>query len=165
MKIKLVKFSKNNLEKSREWLNDKEISRLFNRVYKPLTPAAQKKWYAEVIKDKSQLIFAIVVDGVYVGNVGLKNIDFLNKKCEYYIFIGDKNYWGRGIGSAGTKQLLSYVKKNLKLHKIYLQVDKNNAPARKLYLKIGFKEEGILRDELIRDGEYITMIRMAYFIK
>jgi len=164
MKIKLVKFSKKHLKESREWLNDKEISKLFNRAYKPLTLTSQQKWYEKVIKDKSQLIFAIVVDGVYVGNVGLKNIDFLNKKCEYYIFIGDKKYWGKGVGYESTRQLLSYVKKNLKLHKIYLQVDQKNAPARKLYFKIGFKEEGILKDELIRNGKYITMIRMAYFI-
>lgn len=108
---------------------------------------------------------AIEVDGVYVGNIGLKNIDKVNKKAEYYIFIGDKNYWSRGIGTVSTNNFLEYIKKNWKLHKIYLHVDESNLAARKLYQKVGFEIEGKLRDELYRDKKYLTMIRMAYFLK
>lgn len=165
MNIKLAKFSNKHLEKSREWMNDKEICRLFNRIYKPLTIQMQKKWYKNLKKDKCQITFAIETDSIYVGNVGLKNIDLVDKKCEYYIFIGNKNYWGKGIGTESTIQLINFVKKNLNIHKIYLHVDQKNISAKKLYNKIGFVKEGVLKDELFRGGKYITMIRMAYFIK
>lgn len=163
MKIELVPFGEKHLKNSRWWMNDREICRLFGRVYRPLTIAVQKKWYKLTLKDKTQLIFAIEVDGVYVGNIGFKNIDYLNKKAEYYIFIGNKNYWNRGIGTIATKKFLNYTKQYLKLHKIYLHVDQSNLVARKLYKKTGFTEEGILKDELFRKKRYITMIRMAYF--
>jgi len=93
----------------------------------------------------------------------LKNIDYLNKKAEYYIFIGNKNYWGRGIGIIATKKFLNYIKQHLKLHKIYLHVDWSNFVAKKLYKKVGFIKEGILKGELLREKKYIMMIRMAYF--
>ncbi len=164
MKVELIPFREKHLKDSRWWMNDREICRLFGRVYRPLTGTAQKKWYEQTLKDKTQLIFAIEINGVYVGNVGLKNIDYLNKKAEYYIFIGSKNYWGRGIGTISTKKFLDYIEKHLKLHKIYLHVDQSNSAARRVYQKTGFKKEGVLKDELLREKKYITMIRMTYFL-
>lgn len=164
MNIKLTPFNKEHLKNSRFWMNDREICRLFGRVYKFLTVDAQKKWHEKLLNDKTQLIFAIEVDGIYVGNVGLKNIDFLNKKAEFYIFIGNKEYWGKGIGTIASGEFLNNIKK-LKLHKIYLHVDVSNITAIKLYKKVGFKEEGALKDELIREKKYVIMIRMAYFYK
>ena len=165
MLIKLEKFGKKHLDRSRGWMNDKELCRLFNRHFKFLTVAKQKDWYKNLLKDKTQLIFAIIVDGVYVGNVGLKNIDKENKKAEYYIFIGDTNYRGKGIGLEGTIKLLDYAKKSLKLHKIYLHVDATNFSAIRLYSKIGFKKEGLLCDELFLNGKFVSMFRMAFFLK
>ena len=164
MNVKLIPFGKKHLEDSRLWMNDREFCRLFNRVYRPLIISVQKKWYKQTLKDKNQLIFAIEVDGVYIGNVGLKNIDYLNKKAEYYVFIGNKDYWGKGIGTIATKKFLNYIKQHLKLHKIYLHVDQLNLAARKLYKKTGFVKEGVLKDELFQEKKYITMIRMAYFL-
>lgn len=164
-KLKSVPFAERHLKISRAWMNDRELCRLFNRVYKPLTVETQKKWYQKVKKDKTQVIFAIEVDGVYVGNIGFKNIDKLNKKAEYYIIIGDRNYWGKGIGTSATEKILQYARKHLKLHKVYLYVDQSNMAAQRLYQKTGFQEEGILKDELLRDKKYLTMLRMAYFFK
>jgi len=165
MKVKLILFSEKHLPASRRWLNNKEFCRLFGRVYRPLSIKSQKDWYFKLKKDKTQLIFAIEVDDIYIGNIGLKNIDYQNKKAEYYIFIGSKNYRGKGVGKISSRKFFAYLKKNLKIHKIYLQVDQTNIAARKLYDKLGFKEEGILKDELLRGGKYRTIIRMAYFFK
>lgn len=162
--MKLVPFGKQHFKNSRLWLNDREVCRLFNRIYQPLTIDFQKRWYQRLLKEKTQLILAIEAGKDYIGNIGLKNIDYFNKKAEYYIFIGNKNYWGKGIGTIVTKKFLNYIKKHLKLNKIYLHVDQSNLVAIKLYKKIGFITEGILKDELFRGKKYITMIRMAYFL-
>ena len=164
MNVSIKKFGFKYLEKSRRWMNDKELCRSFNRHFKFLTLNAQKVWYQKLLKDKTQIIFAIEVDGVYVGNVGLKNIDYQNKKAEYYIFVGDVNFRGKGVGQAATKHFLSYIKKNTGLHKIYLHVEYTNLPAIKLYTKVGFVKEGILHDDICLNQKYVTMIHMAFFI-
>lgn len=163
MHVKLQKFGKKNLEKSRGWMNDKDLCRLFNRRFKFLTVAGQRRWYENLLKDKTQLVFAIYANGVYVGNVGLKGIDKENNKAEYYIFIGESSYRGKGVGLESTKKLLNFIRKSLNLNKVYLHVDSKNLPAIKLYKKIGFKREGILLCELFINKKYITMIRMAYY--
>ena len=164
MTVRLILFSKKHLPASRRWLNDKEFCRLFGRVYQPLSTSSQQDWYVNVKKDAKQLILAIEVDGIYVGNIGLKNIDYWNKKAEYYIFIGNKKYRHRGIGGISSRKFFIYIEKKLNLHKIYLHVDQTNLPAIKLYHKLGFQQEGELKDELIRDKKYRTIIRMAYFL-
>lgn len=45
--------------------------------------------------------------------------------------------------------------------RIELTVHANNQPAIALYKKVGFKEEGILRDMTLIDGNYIDSIMMA----
>lgn len=162
--IKLIPFNKAHFEKSRKWMNDPELCRLFNRVYRSWSKEDQEKWYAQLKKDRSQLVFAIIYNGIYVGNIGLKEIDHENKKGEYYILIGDKKYWNKGIGTKASKLLLSKCKRQLKLNKIYLQVAESNKSALKLYKKIGFVIEGRLKNEFIREGKHITMIRMAFFM-
>ena len=164
MIVRLILFSKKYLQASRVWLNSKEFCHSFGRIYKPLSVKGQKDWYLNLKNDKTQLIFAIEVDGIYVGNVGLKNIDYQNRKAEYYIFIGNKKYRGIGVGGIISRDFFVYIEKHLKIHKIYLHVDETNMIALNLYYKLGFKEEGVLKDELIRGGKYITMIRMARFI-
>ena len=163
MKIEIVPFGKIHLEASRKYLNDREISRLFNRTYKVISPKAQKVWFENIKKDKTQLVCAIHADGIYIGNAGFKHIDRINKKAEFYIFIGNKNFWGKGIGSIAGRLLLQSAKNKFGLHKIYLHVDEKNSRAIKLYEKLSFIAEGILKDEITREGKKITLIRMAYF--
>lgn len=162
MELNLKKFNKEHLLKSRQWMNDRETCRLFGRAWRPFSEEDQKKWFERIGKDKSQLIMAMEADGIYVGNVGLKNINLENKKAEFYILIGDKDFRGRGLGFEATEKFLSLIKKKFDFHKIYLHVAESNLPAIKLYKKLGFKEEGILKDELLRESKFINLIRMAY---
>jgi RimJ/RimL family protein N-acetyltransferase len=165
MKIEIKKFNKEHLNDSRLWLNNKELSRLFCRRYQVITEKWQKNWFKKVSKDKTQLIFAIIIDGIYVGNVGLKHIDKVNRKAEYYIFIGREGYRGKGIGAKSSRLLIKYIKNNLPLKKIYLHVAIYNSRAIRLYEKLGFIKEGLLRKEIYLNNKSVDMIRMAYFIK
>ena len=169
MKKELVKFKKEHLKNTRQWMNNKQICRLFCRVYKPITVKSQQKWYESYKKDKTQLLFAIEIDGAHIGNVGFRNISYLDRKAEFFIVIGNKDYWSKGIGTWATNKILAHMtsakRGSRKLHKIYLQVDQTNERAIRSYKKVGFVKEGILKDELVREGKYVTMVRMAYIKK
>ena len=96
------------------------------------------------------------------GRISIYNIDYKNQKSEYGIFINNE-YQGKGIASRASKLLISYVFSNLNLRKIYVHVFSNNLPAIKLYKKLGFEEEGVLKEETFKNGEYKNVIRMAIF--
>ncbi|UOK43780.1 MULTISPECIES: GNAT family N-acetyltransferase [Flavobacterium] len=128
-------------ETSWKWRNDSEIWKYTgSRPSIPITPEIEKEWIIKVLADPYSKRFAITVDNQYVGNIQLTNITASD--AEYHIFIGDKNYWGKGVGYAATQQIIRYAKNNLKLKEIYLHVNPSNNAAVKLYENCGFKGGG-----------------------
>lgn len=74
-----------------------------------------------------------------------------------------KEYWGYGIGKNLLKESISWADSN-GLKKITLQVLETNDKAIKLYQKLGFEIEGILKkDKILSDGNYYNTIIMGRF--
>ena len=80
---------------------------------------------------------AILADGVYVGNVYLTGIT--KDKADYHIFIGERNYWGKGVAREASKQILEHALSVLRLKRVELRVRKENCRAVSLYTSLGFK--------------------------
>ena len=75
--------------------------------------------------------------------------------------IGDTSFWNKGIGTEVNQLLMIYGFEMLNLEKIWLGVNAANSSAHKSYLNAGFKEEGRLRNEVYRAGEYFDVVRMS----
>lgn len=72
-----------------------------------------------------------------------------------------KEFWGYGIGTNLLKQSISWADSN-DIKKIMLNVSEINEKAMKLYEKLGFETEGILKkDKLLSDGKYYNTIMMG----
>lgn len=147
--IKFVEYSEIFLEKSWEWLNDKEIKYL--TCTPDFTKEQQKKWFLSLKNKKNYFIKGVLYNNIPIGVVGLKNITDTNG--EYWGYIGEKEYWNKGIGMHLINHIIEYSK-TLKIQKIYLKIIKQNVRAFKLYEKVGFKvkienlEEYIMFKEL-----------------
>lgn len=143
--IKFVEYNEIFLEKSWEWLNDKEIK--FLTCTSDFTKEQQKKWFLSLKDKKDYFIKGVLYNDTPIGVVGLKNIT--NTDGEYWGYIGEKEYWNKGIG----KELINYISHYgyiLNLKEIYLKVIKDNTRAIKLYQKMGFKE-------LLKENDLIYM--------
>ncbi|MBU7025134.1 MAG: GNAT family N-acetyltransferase, partial [Theionarchaea archaeon] len=81
-----------------------------------------------------------------------------NRKAELGIFIGEKKYWGKGYGTEAVRLGLKLAFEALNLNKVYLRAFINNKRAQKCYEKAGFKKEGILRQDMFKNGNYIDCI-------
>lgn len=57
--------------------------------------------------------------------------------------------------------LLRYAFHELNLHRLSLDVIASNQPAISLYRKLGFQEEGRLRERVLRDGQAVDLIYMG----
>ena len=68
---------------------------------------------------------------------------------------------GRGIGTALLRALLDAADKWLDIRRIELTVFHDNERAIRLYERIGFEREGVLRAYAFRDGRYVDVIAMA----
>lgn len=160
-KVRLVPYSKKHFEDTLKWVNDAYIAVRVNRVL-PVTASEHLDWYEHIVKDKSQIIFAIELkaDGTYAGNCGLKNIDNRSHKAELWIYLGNE-FANQGLGKDATKLLLDYGFDFLNLNRIYLYIVENNKIAEKLYESCGFKKEGLCREDVFMEGNYYDTVWMG----
>lgn len=81
-------------------------------------------------------------------------IDWKNRNAELGITIGEKAYWGQGYGTDAIRTLLDLAFREMNLHRIFLRVDEDNARGIRCYEKVGFRQEGTLRDATFKEGTY-----------
>ena len=68
--------------------------------------------------------------------------DIDGESAEYQIFIGEKDYWGRGVAVEASRQILNYAFETKGLKYVYLNVREDNERALRLYKKLGFIPQG-----------------------
>lgn len=109
-----------------------------------------------------ELVWAIANagDDECIGHVGLYKLDQRVGKAELGIVVSGSRT-GRGIGRTVTVAVLSFGFLELNLRRIYLSVLANNARALRLYRSLGFAEEGRLREDEYRGGEYRDVLIMG----
>ena len=95
-----------------------------------------------------------------VGEVVLNQWDPGNASCNFRIMIGP-NGRDRGLGTEATRLIVGYGFEHLGLHRISLEVYAFNPRARRAYEKVGFRPEGVLRESLRYNGEWIDATVMS----
>jgi len=131
--INFVEYNTDFLVLSWDWLNDPEIKQLTNTP--DFTKEAQEKWF-ETLKDKQDYkVWGIEYNNMKIGVVGLKNI--FEQSAEYFGYIGNKQFWNKGISKNMLDHVLTYAKKNW-ISRLELKVIKNNLQAIRAYQKYGF---------------------------
>lgn len=144
------------------WRNAPSVMEHF--IYRtPLTAEGHLNWYRSRVQTGEVAQFMITDNetGEEVGSVYLRDIDPVNKKCEYGVFIGEDSCRGKGIGSAAAKLALEYAFEELGLNRVFLRVFADNTRAIKSYENAGFKYEGTFREDVIIDGTGCDMVFMG----
>jgi RimJ/RimL family protein N-acetyltransferase len=136
MRIVLQKFTKKYLNLSSKWLNDTEITKLVNTS--KLNKKKQEDWFYNLHNMSDYLIWGVSFEKIPIGACGIKKIT--KKDCEYWGYIGEKDFWGIGIGSEMLK-LMEEKAIELKTESIWLKVIKANKRALRLYYKQGYSIE------------------------
>ena len=68
---------------------------------------------------------------------------------------------GCGIGRAAVREVKRLTFRTLNAHRLWLDVKVKNARARHLYRTEGFVEEGVLRECLLEDGQFESLVIMS----
>lgn len=134
--ITLTNYNENFLEKSWVWLNDPEIKYLTNTS--DFSKEQQANWYKNLQEKTDYKIWGVLANKFPIGVFGIKNIS--KGTGEYWGYIGEKDYWGKGLGKEIMK-LIIIEAKILNLVELYLFVIPENIRAIKLYESMGFNEE------------------------
>ena len=95
----------------------------------------------------------IFYENKLVGGVGYPRIKPANNSGEIGYWLA-KEYTGKGIMTNSVKKVIEYGFEFLKLNKVIIRVAIGNQPSEKIARKLGFTQEGILRQDIARNGEY-----------
>ena len=155
--INIRPIREEDLEFKIKWYNDDRIRKYLHYEEK-FEYEKTLNWFRGIKDNKSRFENIIEYKGKPVGIIGLFDIDEKNKKAGIYITIGEVDLQGKGIAYNSMLKFMRECFDNFKLEKIYLYTDLENIIAQRLYEKIGFKREGILRKELYFQGRYIDRL-------
>lgn len=115
--------------------------------------AFKQKFEQRINEPKSEMkYFALDYESQFIGVLQLAEIDHFEKRAVISIFIGPKELWGRGIGSAALRLLLDYAFTVQGLERIYSEVYGFNTRSQRLMEHVGFQKEGILRQHDLQNG-------------
>jgi ribosomal-protein-alanine N-acetyltransferase len=147
------------------WLNDEETTRGLASGVFPSNIEELRKFVEAAISNRNVVMLAICdsKSNEHIGNIKLDNFDWVGRTCELGLLIGNKKYWGKGIGYEACKLTLEYAFTDLNIRKVSLAVYENNPAAIRLYDKLGFKKEGQLRSHIFEGGKYFDKLYMGIF--
>lgn len=150
-------------KRSVAWRNDDEIWGMLGGRKYFVSEAYEQKWINDAIFKGGDVRLAVcdTESNLYIGNVYLTDIDYVNRTAESHVLIGDRDYWGKGLATEAYMLLLDYAFNELNLNRIEALVLENNIRSLNMHKKCGYVEEGIKRNSVYKNGKYINQIIMA----
>lgn len=160
----LRELSRGDIESINRWRNDREIIRTLGSTFRYIAEEIDSAWMDSYLSSRSNCIRLAICEMAskkIVGAVYLLAIDWIARSCEFGIWIGERDFQGRGVGTFATNKALEHAFLDMNLNRVHLTVLENNERAIALYRKIGFSVEGILRQAVFKEGSYLNMVQMA----
>lgn len=164
MEIILRDLEINDKEYFFKWIKDEEVIRYSLSIFQNMnTDNEISTWFDKLLLDKSTYNQAIFdsSNNKLIGYAGICKLSKTNLSGEYFIFIGDKTYHKKGVGTFVTKEIVRHGFENLYLNRIMLTVSEKNIGAIKAYTKANFKNEGVMRQAFYRDSQFHDKIIMG----
>ncbi|HEX9880289.1 MAG TPA: GNAT family protein [Candidatus Binatia bacterium] len=146
------------------WMSDPEVTRYMGWRAFPLS----RKEILEYVANQrmpDHLLLAIVLkqEDRHIGNVHLGPIDWVHRRSELSMVMGDKTAWGKGYMTEAFGLIIAHAFSVLNLNKLKAGTEAGNPAAVRLFHKTGWVEEGVLRRETFREGSYRDIIVFAKF--
>ncbi len=166
--VRLREYRKEDIPLKLSYINDPEILKYVEPgIPYPVTLNEELRWFEALSAFRDSYRFAIetAADSNYIGDCGINSIDWKNSIASVAIFIGNSACRGKGYGTEAMKLLVDFAFRQVNINKIRLNVYSFNVGAIKSYEKCGFKIEGVLRQELFREGSYHDIIAMGILRK
>ncbi|MEP0942341.1 MAG: GNAT family protein [Rhizobiaceae bacterium] len=150
-------------EKYVDWMNDGSVvqytdARLGQYLLKDI-----QEYVAKIYNSSSSFLFGIFEKKSmnHIGNIKIGPVDKENQNASIGLIIGDKNYWGAGIGTEAIGLVTAIAFEELRLYKVTAGVIAGNDASTRAFLRNGFVIEGTRRDHINFNGEWRDQILLG----
>jgi RimJ/RimL family protein N-acetyltransferase len=142
--------------------NSRDVARNLTHSFPhPYTEAAADAWFATLAEMPEPTAWAIEVDGLAVGGIGIiLGEGVYGKTAQFGYWLGEP-YWGRGIMTAAAQKVSDYAMSHFGLVRLEARVFEWNPRSMRVLEKCGFEREGVLRRSVFQEGRIIDSVLYA----
>ena len=160
--IKLRDYAPSDLDRLVELANNRNVSRYLVYTFPyPYTEADGRWWLSIGSLENGAITKGIEYRGNLVGTVGITpQIGWRSHLAEIGYWIGEE-YWGLGIASSALQQMTDLAFANQGYSKLFAPVLAPNCASARVLEKNGYECEGILKQEVVKDGEFFDIRQYA----
>lgn len=123
--IKLVGLTHDKIELVRQWRNHPRIKSCME-YREEITSEMQESWFSRIDNSGKDFYFLINFDGLDVGLIDIRDVDFERKEGEAGIFIWDKESLNSDIPFRASLCLLDWAFEDLKLDRTIAHILSDN---------------------------------------
>lgn len=153
-----------DVEAYTKWMNDFNITDYTGVSSNVYSLEKEREWLEEKLKyssNKDMLFDIVAIDGDrLLGNISLIGINYIDRKANLGILIGENDDRSKGYGTEAIRLLLDFAFNYLNLNNVGLSLIECNNRAKRCYEKAGFKEFGRRRKVIFVNGKYYDQIYM-----
>lgn len=162
-KVILRAVEEEDVEMLRQLTNSPDYEKMIVGWAFPISKKDQADWFANCKNGLSRIRYTIVTeeDGP-VGMIGLRDIDWKNGVASGLgMRIAKKETRTRGLATDAWMTLMRYAFNELRLNRINGSALAYNKASLRVCEKVGFKIEGVQRQAVYKNGEYIDLVIMG----
>lgn len=144
------------------WFNDPEVCR-DNRHGSGYTLEKARAYLDKLKASPADKVFAILAgaEKIHVGNISLDHVSERNRSAHISVILGEKSFWGRGIGYEACRLVLAYAFEKLGLHRVQMGMAARNAAMIRIAEKLKMSREGVFREAFAKDGSFLDLVYYA----
>lgn len=159
--VRLRALDEADLPRLSDMFNDPDVLFFLDQVVFPQSAAGTREWWEATRHADDQVVFAIeTLAGDLIGACDLRDLWGRSRTAGLGIWIGQA-YWGHGYGTDAVRVACRFGFGEMNLHRIELHVHETNERGRRAYERVGFKEEGRLREAHFVDGRRVDVLVMG----
>jgi ribosomal-protein-serine acetyltransferase len=143
----LVDRNRAHLAEWMPWAADQTLEQTANFIRAALRRHAERNGFE----------MALVLDERIIGAAGFAGIDWVARATSVGYWLGEEHQ-GRGLMTRAVKSLVDHAFDELELHRVEIQAAKDNLRSRAIPERLGFQEEGTLREAERVAGRYLDLV-------
>jgi ribosomal-protein-serine acetyltransferase len=129
------------------WAADQTLEQTANFIRAALRRHAERNGFE----------MALVLDERIIGAAGFAGIDWVARATSVGYWLAEEHQ-GRGLMTRAVKSLVDHAFDELELHRVEIQAAKDNLRSRAIPERLGFQEEGTLREAERVAGRYLDLV-------
>ncbi len=160
--VRLQKFTDENLaDEYISWLNDFDVVRYSNQRFRQHNQETCRAYFNS-FENSDHIFVAIYQDTKFIGTM-TAYISRIHQTADMGIMIGDRQYWGKGVGKDAWTTLMQGLFEQSQLRKITGGTLRCNKAMVNIMVSSGMQPDGIRIAQELVDGNPVDILHFAKF--